>query len=157
MFIAMKEGIGVAFAYKHPRNVAIYAYNYSKWCYYNPDLITYSIIFKICVSLFVPFWLYLKISKMNLKNVSKSLRKSTSSMFKKDNNDTKNLQNSVDNNSVKQGDYREEIYNIKRDAMINIEKSINKMVSEILYVKNKVIRENSSNVNNVNVNNDKTN
>ena len=150
IFIAMKEGISVAFAYKDPKNVAIYVYKYLKWCYYNPELVTYSIIFKTCVSLGITFFAYLKISKINWNNFSKSLCKYVSSIFKKDTYNTQNLENNSNSNNYNttQIDYREEIYNIKKDAMMSIEKSINKMISEILCVRDKKIRGSCDNVNN---------
>ena len=148
IFIAMKEGISVAFAYKDPKNVAIYIYKYLKWCYYNPDLVTYSIIFKTCISLGIPFWICLKISKFNWNNFSKSLSKYVFSIFKKNTYNTENLENNTGNHNVIQHDYREEIYNIKKDAMMNIEKSVNKMISEILCVRDKKISKNCDDINN---------
>ncbi|OUC04174.1 MULTISPECIES: hypothetical protein [Ehrlichia] len=147
IFIAMKEGISVAFSYKDPKSVAIYTYKYLKWCYYNSDLLTYSIYFKAGVSLAIPFWFYLKISKINWSEFFTCLFEYIFSMFKKDTYDDKNLEFHGENNIyLKKNDYREELYRIKRNAMIEIEESINKMTSEILCIKNKKNSENYDNI-----------
>ncbi|MGN7618864.1 MAG: hypothetical protein ACTJLM_02715 [Ehrlichia sp.] len=145
MFISMREGISVAFSCKDPRNVAIYIYKYLRWCYYNTDLITYSVVFKIGISLIVPFYLYLKISKIDWCSFSKSLCEYTSSVFRKNNHNAKNLGNNI---NVIKDDYCEKIYNIKKEAMITIEKSINKMISEILYISDKRIGKNYDDIDN---------
>ncbi|AHX04366.1 hypothetical protein [Ehrlichia japonica] len=147
IFIAMKEGISVAFAYKDPKNVAIYAYKYLKWCYYNSGSLTYSIFFKAGVSLVIPFWFYLKISKINWSRFFRSLFEYVFSMLKKDTYDSRNLEfNGKNNIDFEKTDYREELYRIKRNAIIEIEESINKMTSEILCIKNKKDSENYNNI-----------
>ncbi|WP_395877903.1 hypothetical protein [Ehrlichia muris] len=143
----MKEGISVAFAYKDPKSVVIYTYKYLKWCYYNPDLLTYSIYFKAGVSLVIPFWIYLKVSKINWSEFFRCLFEYIFSMLKKDTCDNKNLEFYGKNNiDFEKTNYREELYRIKRNAMIEIEESINKMTSEILCIKNKKNSENYDNI-----------
>ncbi|CEI85175.1 hypothetical protein DRF75_01890 [Ehrlichia minasensis] len=147
IFIAMKEGIKFAFAYKDPKNVAIYIYKYSKWCYYNYDSLTYSIFFKAGVSLIIPFWFYLKVSKINWNEFFRCLFEYVCSIFKKDSHSKENLEfnnyndfNFIDTNHI------EEIDKIKKNAIAEIEESINKMVSNILCVKNKKNNQNYDNV-----------
>lgn len=138
IFIMMKEGIRFAFEYRDPKNVAIYIYKYLKWCYYNSDSLTYSVFFKAGVSLVIPFWAYLKISKINWNEFFRCIFEYICSMFKKNSYGGENLEfRDKTDIDFRQADYREEMYRIKRNAMMEIEKSINKMTVEILCMKNK--------------------
>ncbi|WP_230957207.1 hypothetical protein [Ehrlichia ruminantium] len=147
VFIAMKDGISVAFAYKNPKNIANYAYTYLKWCYYNHNSLTYSTFFKMGVSLILPFWLYIKISKMNWRKSFNSLYRYICFLCNK----SKKMDSGkelVNDNSVKDSknvskNYRNEMYNIKKKAMMSIEESIDRMIYETLCLKNKKINEES--------------
>ncbi len=154
IFITMKDGISVAFSYKNPKDIVVYAYTYLKWCYYNYNSLTYSTFFKMGVSLIVPFWLYLKISKINWKKFFRSLYEYICFLFKR-NGSNANIDVKLGNDNVVndgrsiRNNYRNEMYNIKKKAMINIEGSIDRMISEILCLKSKKAEEESDKKNDI--------